>query len=235
MAQSKKKIQSAPKAQFSFRRHIVPPLLGIIMMGSVFAILNAQWITAQLQYKFVSRDPINYDLLISSRAPTDQPEIIIPKIGVTAPVIYDEQGTDAAAVAAALHKGTYHYPTTAYPGQNGNVAIFGHSSGAVWVKNQYKFIFTLLDKLEAGDKIIVDYKGIRFIYEVTDKIIVPPTEMSVLDPTADPTLSLITCTPVGTNKNRLAIHAKQISPKLEANLPAQTVQLPDSTKTLPKD
>jgi hypothetical protein len=83
-----------------------------------------------------------------------------------------------------------------------------------WTPGVYKFVFTLLDKLQAGDEIIVDYNGTRYIYRINSTEVVSPDNINVLKPT-DPkkhSLELITCTPVGTSKNRLVVHAEQISP-----------------------
>jgi sortase A len=70
----------------------------------------------------------------------------------------------------------------------------------------------MLDKLASNDRIYVDYKGTRYIYRISSTKVVPPTDISVLNHGDDPQLTLITCTPVGTNKNRLIVQAKQISP-----------------------
>jgi hypothetical protein len=92
------------------------------------------------------------------------------------------------------------------------VAIFGHSSNDWWQPGNYKQIFVLLDKLKAGDQIEITYQSKRYTYEVTGSRVVLPTAMSVLDPTSSPTLTLITCTPIGTSLKRLVVTAKQIDP-----------------------
>jgi LPXTG-site transpeptidase (sortase) family protein len=117
-------------------------------------------------------------------------------------------------VQKALRSGVVHYGQTANPGQSGNVVIVGHSSGEPWTLGSYKYIFTLLNKVIAKDKIIIDYSGVRYIYEVIAADIVRPTDLSILEqPKNQFNLTLVTCTPVGTSKDRLIIHAKQTSPK----------------------
>jgi sortase A len=209
-----------PKAPVSFRKNVLPPILGLLMALSVFGLLNVQWIVAQLQYRFVH--PVSAQATISTQSPdpTAPPAITIPKINVKAPIIADEPSTDDAKVQLAVRKGVLHYGSTATPGQRGNVVIVGHSSGAVWRPGAYKFVFTLLDKLQPEDKIIIDYNGTRYIYEVTEKYVIEPTDVSVLKQSDEPLLTLITCTPVGTNKHRLVVQAKQISPKAETAEPA---------------
>jgi LPXTG-site transpeptidase (sortase) family protein len=110
-----------------------------------------------------------------------------------------------------------HYGNTALPGQSGNVAIFGHSSNDWWEPGNYKFVFVLLDKLAPGDTVTVNYNARAYTYQVTGSKIVEPTEVAVLNPTVQPTLTLITCSPPGTSLRRLVVTAKQVSPN-----PSQT-------------
>lgn len=142
--------------------------------------------------------------------------ISIPKINVSAPVVY-EPSVEEAKIQKALEGGVVHYGTTALPGHPGNVAIFGHSSNDWWEPGNYKFVFVLLDKLSPGDRVTLDYQSKRYTYEVTTSRVVEPTEVGVLAPTTEPTLTLITCSPPGTSLRRLIVTAKQIDP-----VPSQT-------------
>ena len=92
------------------------------------------------------------------------------------------------------------------------MVIFGHSSGQVWAPGDYKFIFTLLNKVAVNDAVYVDYNGTRYTYKVTGTEVVNPSDVKVLDQGTGHNLTLITCTPVGTSKSRLIVHAAQISP-----------------------
>lgn len=160
--------------------------------------------------------------------------ISIPKINIQAPVLY-EPSIQEANIQRALQDGVVHYGNTAVPGQNGNVAIFGHSSNDWWEPGSFKFVFVLLDKLSPGDQLTIDYQSRRYTYEVTGSRIVEPTDVGVLNPTATPTLTLITCSPPGTSLRRLVVTAKQVSPA-----PSSTVVVagtPSATAagaTLPK-
>jgi sortase A len=149
----------------------------------------------------------------------------IPKINVDAPVVTDMRSYDPGAVQSALQRGVVQYGVTANPGQKGNVVMAGHSSGQLWAPGEYKFVFTMLDKLVRDDRIIVDYKGTRYIYRVDSTRVVPPTDLTVLQQTEEPQLTLITCTPVGTNKNRLIVTARQVSPAPDTATPLQPEQL----------
>src|SRR6185437_11506988 len=126
--------------------------------------------------------------------------------------------------------GVVHYPNTAVPGQEGNVVIFGHSSGVWWEPGSYKFVFTLLDKVQAGDKVFIDYQGTRYIYRITGTQVVSPDNLSVLNQGTGHDLTLITCTPVGTSTNRLIVHAVQYVPKPVNNPSSQPAKLPTGAK-----
>jgi LPXTG-site transpeptidase (sortase) family protein len=132
----------------------------------------------------------------------------IPKIGVDAPIVWN---ADPANILSDLQKGVAHYVGTALPNmREGNVFITGHSSNFVWDRSPYNHIFANLDKLVAGDLIGLTYEGTRYVYRVKGSVVVRPQEVEVLAQTTDPTLSLMTCTPVGTNLRRLIVRADLI-------------------------
>ena len=135
--------------------------------------------------------------------------IIIPKIDVNASVHGDVDVTNQAAYFEALKHGAAHAKGTVYPGQNGNSFIFAHSTLNFWDIARYQAVFTLLRKLEPGDRIITFYKGQRYDYIVKEKKIVDPTDVSSLSPVADGRqLTLQTCDPPGTSLKRLLVIAK---------------------------
>lgn len=220
--------------QFSFKKHVMPPLAGILTMSAVFYTLNAPLINARVKY-YLNRHPQaivtgnptkvsaegstsaadsqNKSATEAILAPTQDPRVLIPKLGVNAPVVFDEKTMDSAHEQLALRRGTLHYYGTANPGQTGTTTIFGHSSGYSWAKGDYKFIFTNLDKLANGDQIIAYYEGHQYIYTVTGRKVVNPDDLSILDQdTKNHKLQLVTCTPVGSDKQRLVIIAEQTSP-----------------------
>jgi sortase A len=130
-----------------------------------------------------------------------------------------------------------HYADTALPGYDGNVAIVGHSSNNIFNKGKYKFAFVLLSRLEPGDTFYLQKGGKRYTYEVYQKKIVKPNDVSVLQPSDRPaTATLITCDPPGTSINRLVITGEQISPSPSKNKPLQAKgQLASQTKVIPSN
>lgn len=140
--------------------------------------------------------------------PTTSAKLSIPKIGVEAPILWNIEEKD---FNTKLLEGVVHYKGTALPGDVGNVFITGHSSYYAWVDSPYKDTFALLDKLNVGDKIYIQYQNGSFIYEVSNSKVVTPDKMEVLQSTNERVLTLMTCVPVGTNLRRLIVTAKQIS------------------------
>jgi len=210
-----------PRVRFSFQQHIVPPLFGVGVMIIMYGLLNFQAFESQARYYVAQFNPPTQPVTTSHSIAVDPnlSQLIVPGISVKAPVIY-ESSTNNNNIEYDLRSGIVHYGSTALPGQKGNVVIFGHSSGLTWAPGNYKFIFTLLDKLQAGQQITLDYKGTSYVYIVTDSQVVAPTDMKILDSVGGRSeLTLVTCTPVGTSRNRLAVHATQLYPDPAANQP----------------
>lgn len=212
----KKVKKQRPKAKITFRKNFLPPLLGISITLIVFGLLNSQLLAAKLLYSRQELAPISYAPPAANASTTipDGPALIkIPKLNnLEAPIVF-EPSTVEYKIQLALREGVVHFGGTALPGQDGNVVLFGHSSGQLWAPGNYKFVFTLLDKLEDGDIIVIDYQKTRYTYKVKNTQVVLPNAINVLQPTKTPTLTLITCSPVGTSNKRLIVTADQISPK----------------------
>lgn len=102
-----------------------------------------------------------------------------------------------------------HYPGTAMPGQIGNFSVAGHRSPA---------IFWDLDRMQAGDAVVVETSTTWYVYRVTQSRIVAPTAVEVVAPVpgqpgATPTeayLTITTCNPKWDNYERLIVHASLV-------------------------
>lgn len=197
----------------------------------LFGFFNERFITPFIRpNSHVSATPIIVDPGASGPIGPEA-KIIIPKINVEAPVVYDVPSIDEKDVQKGLENGVVHYITTPSPGQKGNSVIFGHSSSNILNKGKYKFAFILLKSLEKEDTFIVQKDKKRYVYKVYNKYVTPPTDLSVLGPTDRPaTMTLITCDPPGTSTNRLIIQAEQIFPDPSTNVASNTVQTPATSQ-----
>lgn len=141
--------------------------------------------------------------------------LMIPKLNVDVPVHFGISN-DTDTINAAMEEGVAQFSipgASAMPGQIGNLVITGHSAGDIYSNNQYKFIFSGLERLSNGDLIYIDYGGTRYTYSVTKQEVVEPDNVAALVYATDkPVLTLITCTPLGTSRYRLLVTAEQISP-----------------------
>lgn len=234
------KVQSRRK--LSHKDHLKSLMFGL-SMGAVtllillFGFFNERFIAPFITpSRAVSQTPIIIDP--NNTTVSNDPKIIIPKINVEIPVIYDEPTIDEAAIERALEKGVVHYPTTSSPGEIGNGVIFGHSANNILNHGKYKFAFVLLKRLEAGDVFYIQKDGKRYAYKVFDKKIVPPTDVSVLYPSfpdKPATFTLITCDPPGTSLNRLVVTGEQISPDPKANTASTAKQSTTQPRILPSN
>lgn len=139
--------------------------------------------------------------------PSDN-RIVLPRIGknvplVTVPTHRNWQQLEKN-IQSGLQDGVVVHPVSHAPGNNGNFFLTGHSSYYPWDAGRYKDVFALLHEVEEGDIAEVYWEGKKYIYELSQQRVVPPTETSILNqPTDEKMVTLMTCTPVGTNKNRL--------------------------------
>lgn len=121
----------------------------------------------------------------------------IPKLGIFVNIM---DGT----TQTHLLLGAGHVRGTPLPGKRGNCSIAGHRVTA------RMHPFRHLDKMEAGDYVYVIYDGHKYLYETLSTFIVSNTEGWVMenDPSEEYMLTLITCHPVGSARQRLILRGR---------------------------
>lgn len=135
--------------------------------------------------------------------------LVIPKIRVNSKVIPFVDSSNKEKYLEALQEGVAHARFSSLPNQRGVVYIFAHSTDSPLNIVKYNAQFFLLRKLEAGDEVFIFYKNKKYTYQVTDKQIVEPEEVSsVVANLKGDYLVLQTCSPPGTTLKRLLIIAK---------------------------
>lgn len=123
--------------------------------------------------------------------------MIIPKIGVDAPVVNTPPVNGVWDVADWK---VGHLSTTPNPGSRGNAAFSAHDD----IKGE---IFKRVDELKPGDAIILKSAHGSYLYIVTGQSVVDPSDTTPLNPTTSPTITLISCTPYWVDTQRLIIRA----------------------------
>lgn len=124
----------------------------------------------------------------------------VPRLNLSAAVAEGEDDS-------TLRKAVGHLSDTPMPWQNGNVAFAAHRDT----------LFRPLKNIRINDEVrVVTARG-EFLYRVRKTQIVDPEDVSVLAPTARPSLTLITCYPfsfVGHAPQRFIVQAERVEPDL---------------------
>ena len=166
------------------------PLYTNLMQDRIQSRLDRQISSPELKQAYLDRNVGIGDSLT---------RIIIPAIEVDVVVV---EGT----TASALRAGAGHYPDTPLPCEVGNVSIAGH-------RTTYGRPFHNVDLLEVGDQITLETPIGPCTYEVTEEpFAVSPSQTDVVANTPDAaTLTLTTCHPKGSARERLIIKATLVS------------------------
>ncbi len=106
-----------------------------------------------------------------------------------------------------LTRGVGHYVGTALPGAVGNFAMAGH-------RTTYGKPFNQIDKLKVADVVLIETKDSYYVYRVTGREIVAPTQISVLLPVPNgpdtaptqPLLTMTSCHPEYSARERYVVN-----------------------------
>jgi len=93
-----------------------------------------------------------------------------------------------------------HHEGSGNPGQVGNVVLAGH-------RDINSALFRDLDRLKPGDDVYVSNELGEYHYIVRESMVVTPDQTEVMDPTTDRRVTLITCTPIAIDTQRLIVVA----------------------------
>ena len=128
--------------------------------------------------------------------------VLIPKADVDAIVV---DGVTRRKLAV----GPGHMPETPMPGEVGNSVISAHRDT----------FFRKIGDLRTGDEVVVRRGGDSYHFAVYKKKIVDPSDLSVIRPTGDAELTLITCYPtyfIGPAPKRLVVTSKLVRTEPDA-------------------
>lgn len=145
----------------------------------------------------------------------------IPSLSIRAPVFLPSRRywdardweTLERQMQAGLLYGAVAYPHSVVPGDHGTVIIAGHSSppGERARESRYGEIFASLPQIAEGERIMLRGAGQTVVYAVTQTMIVPAGDTTVLQQQRSASLlTLITCYPVGSTKERFVVIARRV-------------------------
>jgi sortase A len=176
--------------------------LTILVIGlGLYMILMPLWPQLAFWIKEKTGQTENNIVYSESPDPDDKKSKPIPKENK---LVIPQMGLDATVnegrYASTLQKGLWHRPLTSTPDKGGNTVIVGH-------RFTYRgpAIFYHLDKLKAGDEFALLWNGKRYNYKVRETRVVEPTAVEIENNTDNPILTLYTCTPMWTAKQRLVV------------------------------
>ncbi len=125
----------------------------------------------------------------SAGTPTvDGPTLFIPTAGVSAPIItvfFNNGLWDVSHLGMSVG----HLQRTPWLNERGNVVLAGH----VEMADGRTGIFATLESLQMGDRITITEAERDYHYSVTSVKHVAPDDLTVLQPSAQPSVTLITC------------------------------------------
>lgn len=143
----------------------------------------------------VISSPVVTTVPMSDSIPKDN-TLVIPKLNMREIV---HEGRDIST----LRQGVWRIPTSSTPDKGGNTIMAGHR-----FTYDGQAVFYNLDKVATDDSLTVYWQGKRYDYKVIMINEVPPTDESLIAPTNESVLTIYTCTPLWSAKNRLVVTAE---------------------------
>lgn len=172
-----------------------------LMLASILLLL---FIYYPLVFVFVDAPPLK-------PLPKTGTFIEIDKIRAQAPIVEDVNPFNEKEYREKLFKGVAQAKGTAHVGEKGTIYLFSHSTDLPWRITQYNTAFYKLHFLKKGDTINLVKNGKKYTYKVHERKIVWPTEVQFLKENLDKNqLILQTCTPIGTDLQRLLVFADPV-------------------------
>lgn|SRR5262245_37476616 len=169
----------------------------LVVVGVALAVWSAATLMEARRTRSLPIEPVRVTM---ARAAPERGTVIgridIPSLQISTPVL---EGTDDET----LRRGSGHIEDTPFPGEPGNIGIAGHRDT----------IFRPLERVKIGDELLLTTAGRVYRYRIVKTSIVMPEEVSVLDPTERPALTLVTCYPfwfVGHAPRRFIVSASLV-------------------------
>lgn len=170
----------------------------------IFSLLGLAYVIGPVIFVYLSPPP-------TSSSVSHKFGLWIPKIHASGEIIANVDPFNKTEYIKALKKGIALAKGFALPGEQGVTFLFAHSSGLPWELTHYNTVFLRLGELDKGDEVIIWYKSKEFRYKVTSKKVVNPTDIKAVTEEKTNELIIQTCTPIGTDWQRLLIYAKLIN------------------------
>lgn len=213
-------------------------LSGALMAGFVVFLLYGTGIETRIEQRRLLQElestsspdlpaPAGRSRPTTANAPRERPAVDLgdPLGQLSIPAIGAEWVFVSGIGADELRLGPGHFPETPLPGEQGNMALAGH-------RTTHGAPFSRIDEIDPGDEIILTTPTGRHLYISVGTAIVGPADYSEIStqwPTI-PTLSLVSCHPKYSTRQRIIVHAVLAGHELPAGS-----QTPDADSERPVD
>ena len=136
--------------------------------------------------------------------------ILIPRLGASTKVFPNIDPSNQNEFLPILQRGVAHAKGTVFPGMQGNIYLFAHSTDNFWDVGRYNAVFYLLKDLKPGDDIVIFFENQRHNYVVAESKVVDSKDVSFITQAKNGKEQLIlqTCWPPGTTWKRLLVFAR---------------------------
>jgi len=138
---------------------------------------------------------------VTNRTRPPDNRLVIPKIGVNIPIVEGQESD------SALWKGAWRIPNSSTPKVGGNTVLSAHRFR---YRPPSNLTLYLLDKVKRGDTMIVYWQGKEYDYRVSETKIVPRENTDIAEPTLEDQLTVFTCHPLFSTKERLVVVGERI-------------------------
>ena len=180
-------------------------LIVVGVLGATYPFWGANLVSDDSALEKLGQSEENVQPITASSGPDTvlsqiKNRLIISGAGINMPIFLSDNDK-------VLSKGGWMYSGNSTPDKGGNTVIFGHR----WLyKPPIQNTFYNLDKVAIGDQFSINWNGTTYNYRVSEIKIVNPNDVYVLNPTDTPQVTLITCTPLFSTKQRLVVIGKLI-------------------------
>lgn len=135
--------------------------------------------------------------VLPTASPAHAQRIFIPELWDTAAPVVLGDGWEQ------LKRGVGQRVGSVNPGEPGNLVLSAHN-------DIFGELFRDLDRLQPGDEVVISTGVQEHVYRITGVQIVEPTDVSVMDPTTKPTITLISCYPYLVDSHRIVVFAELV-------------------------
>lgn len=179
-------------------------LLALIIVINCYVIVAPLIPSLQYWYKdrFAKSEREQLEKQVDAASPTSYSgpnQVVIPRIFMDQPVL---EGPNIYTA----NNGIWRLPSGSTPDKGGNTVLIGHR----FLYSRNPAVFYNLDKIQVGDTIGVFWANTKYQYQVSEVKVVKSSQTEIEAPTEDSRLTLYTCTPLWSSRDRLVVIAKQI-------------------------